>query len=291
MPVEDRAASPIAPGKAQGSSHLNPVEIGRYARHLLLPEIGMDGQSRLKAAKVLIVGAGGLGSPLALYLAAAGVGAIGIVDFDRVEESNLQRQIVHGMRDVGRPKVASAADRLANLNPFTRINAHDVRLTAGNAEDLVAAYDIVADGTDNILTRHIVNDACKFRQKTYVYGAVHQFEGQVTVFDAAKGPCYRCLFPSPPPPERVPSCAEGGVLGVLPGIVGTIQASEVIKALVGGGKPLLGRLLSFNAWTARFVELKLPKAAHCPLCGDHPTITGVGSDDYYREFCGWKEGG
>lgn len=280
---------PAIAGGSDGGGELSNEEIARYSRHLLLPEIGVEGQKKLKAAKVLVVGTGGLGSPLALYLAAAGVGTIGLVDFDFVEESNLQRQIIHGVKDVGRPKVASAKDRLKSINPYINIVTYNESLSSKNALDIIGKFDIVADGTDNYQTRYIVNDACKFLGKPNVYGSVFQFEGQVSVFHAEKGPCYRCLYPSPPPPGLVPSCAEGGVLGVLPGIVGTLQASEVIKLVVGGGKPLIGRLLAFDAWTVRFTELKLEKSPTCPLCGENPTIFEVGSDEYYCEFCGMKQ--
>ncbi|MDR1838056.1 MAG: molybdopterin-synthase adenylyltransferase MoeB, partial [Treponema sp.] len=249
---------------------LTNEEIARYSRHLLLPEIGIEGQKKLKAAKVLIVGTGGLGAPLALYLSAAGIGTIGIVDFDFVDESNLQRQIIHGTKDVGRPKVASAKDRMKGINPYINIITHNEALTSKNAMEIIADYDIVADGTDNYQTRYLVNDACVFLGKPNVYGSVFQFEGQSSIFYAKEGPCYRCLYPSPPPPGLVPSCAEGGVMGVLPGIVGTIQANEVIKLIVGGGSPLVGRLLIFDAWRMKFRELKLSKEPNCPVCGKDP---------------------
>src|SRR5215471_10802822 len=220
-------------------AELTNEEIARYSRHLLLPEIGIEGQKKLKAAKVLIVGTGGLGAPLALYLSAAGIGTIGIVDFDFVDESNLQRQIIHGTKDVGRPKVASAKDRMKSINPHINIITHNEALTSKNAMQIIADYDIVADGTDNYQTRYLVNDACVFLGKPNVYGSIFQFEGQASIFYAKEGPCYRCLYPSPPPPGLVPSCAEGGVMGVLPGIVGTIQANEVIKLIVGGGSSLV----------------------------------------------------
>ena len=281
-----RGASPV---EEDTEVDLTNEEIARYSRHLLLPEIGIEGQKKLKAAKVLIIGTGGLGSPLALYLAAAGVGTIGLVDFDYVDESNLQRQIIHGVKDVGRPKVASAKDRLKSINQHINVITYNEQLSSENALDIIKDFDIVADGTDNYQTRYIVNDACKFLGKPNVYGSVFQFEGQVSVFYAEKGACYRCLYPSPPPPGLVPSCAEGGVLGVLPGIVGTLQASEVIKLIVGGGKPLIGKLLTFDAWNMRFNELNLEKSPNCPLCGENPTITEVGSDEYYCEFCGIKK--
>jgi len=265
---------------------LTNEEIARYSRHLLLPEIGIEGQKKLKAAKVLIVGTGGLGAPLALYLSAAGIGTIGIVDFDFVDESNLQRQIIHGTKDIGRPKVASAKDRMKSINPYINIITHNEALTSKNAMDIIAGYDIVADGTDNYQTRYLVNDACVFLGKPNVYGSIFQFEGQASIFFAKEGPCYRCLYPSPPPPGLVPSCAEGGVMGVLPGIVGTIQANEVIKLIVGGGNPLVGRLLIFDAWRMKFRELKLSKEPNCPVCGKDPSIKELID---YEEFCGLKK--
>ncbi|MDR1837166.1 MAG: molybdopterin-synthase adenylyltransferase MoeB [Treponema sp.] len=264
-------------------AELTNEEIARYSRHLLLPEIGIEGQRKLKAARVLIVGTGGLGAPLALYLSAAGVGTIGIADFDFVDESNLQRQIIHGTRDVGRPKVASAKDRMKSINPHINVITHNEALTSKNAMEIIADYDIVADGTDNYQTRYLVNDACVFLGKPNVYGSVFQFEGQSSIFYAEKGPCYRCLYPSPPPPGFVPSCAEGGVMGVLPGIVGTIQANEVIKIIVGGGNSLIGRLLIFDAWKMKFRELKLAKEPNCPVCGKDPSIKELID---YEEFCG-----
>jgi len=265
---------------------LTNEEIARYSRHLLLPEIGIEGQKKLKAAKVLIVGTGGLGAPLALYLSAAGIGTIGIVDFDFVDESNLQRQIIHGTKDVGRPKVASAKDRMKSINPYINIITHNEALTSKNALDIIAGYDIVADGTDNYQTRYLVNDACVFLGKPNVYGSIFQFEGQSSIFFAKEGPCYRCLYPAPPPPGLVPSCAEGGVMGVLPGIVGTIQANEVIKLIVGGGSSLIGRLLIFDAWRMKFRELKLAKEPNCPVCGKNPSIKELID---YEEFCGLKK--
>jgi adenylyltransferase/sulfurtransferase len=265
---------------------LSNAEISRYSRHLLLPEIGIAGQQRLRAAKVLIVGTGGLGAPLALYLAAAGVGTLGIVDFDFVEASNLQRQIIHGTRDIDRPKVASARDRIKNLNPEVEVVEHMTRLTAENALGILRDYDIVADGTDNYQTRYLVNDACVLLGIPNVYGSIFQFEGQASVFYAKEGPCYRCLYPSPPPPGLVPSCAEGGVMGVLPGIVGTIQAGEVIKLIVGGGDGgLIGRLLLFDAWRMKFRELKLEKDPGCPICGENKSIHELID---YEQFCGLK---
>ncbi|MDR2733111.1 MAG: molybdopterin-synthase adenylyltransferase MoeB [Spirochaetota bacterium] len=266
------------------SPDLERGEYTRYSRHLLLPEIGLPGQKKLKGAKVLIVGAGGLGSPLALYLAAAGVGTIGLVDSDAVEESNLQRQIIHSTRDIDRPKTASAGDRLRGINPYITVNTHDLRLTAQNAADIIKDYDIVADGTDNYQARYLINDVCVFLKKPNVFGAVFRFEGQASVFDAERGPCLRCLFPAPPPPGLVPGCSVSGVMGVLPGIVGTIQACEVIKLIVGAQDTLIGRLLIFDAWKMQFRELKLLKEPHCPVCG----VTSPGQVDY-EEFCGLRK--
>ncbi|MDR2607238.1 MAG: molybdopterin-synthase adenylyltransferase MoeB [Treponema sp.] len=265
---------------------LSNEEIDRYSRHLLLEEVGIRGQKRLKAARVLIVGTGGLGAPLALYLAAAGVGTLGIVDFDFVEESNLQRQVIHGTRDIGRPKVASAQDRIKSINPKIKINTYNTMLSSANALEIMKDYDVVADGTDNYQTRYLVNDACVLLGIPNVYGSVFQFEGQASVFYAREGPCYRCLYPEPPPPGLVPSCAEGGVVGVLPGIVGTIQANEVIKLIVGGGDSLVGRLLLFDAWKMKFRELRLDKDPHCPICGTNPTIRELID---YEQFCGLKK--
>jgi adenylyltransferase/sulfurtransferase len=245
---------------------LTNEEIARYSRHLLLPEIGVEGQEKLKAAKVLIIGVGGLGTPLALYLSAAGVGTIGLVDFDVVDESNLQRQIIHSTQDIGRPKVASAKDRIMSINPLVNVVAHNTMLNSENILDIIANYDIVADGTDNFQTRYLVNDICVFLGKPNVYGSVFQFEGQTSVFATKDGPCYRCLYPSPP--EPAPSCTENGVMGVLPGIIGTIQAAEIIKLIVGGVKTLVGRLLHFDAWHMAFRELKLEKDPNCPICGE-----------------------
>ena len=291
-PVADNGEVMIVPAIAGGSddneyeAKLTNEEIARYSRHLLLPEIGVKGQQKLKAAKVLIVGTGGLGAPLALYLSAAGVGTIGLVDFDVVDESNLQRQIIHSSRDVGRPKVASAKDRVKGINPLINVVTHNAALTSQNAMDIIKDYDIVADGTDNFQTRYLVNDACVFLGKPNVYGSVFQFEGQSSVFGAKDGPCYRCLYPSPPPPGLVPSCAEGGVMGVLPGIIGTIQAAETIKLIVGGAKPLVGRLLHFDAWRMSFRELKLDKDPNCPVCGKNPAIRELID---YEQFCGLKK--
>jgi adenylyltransferase/sulfurtransferase len=250
---------------------------------LILPEVGLEGQRKLKAARVLMIGTGGLGSPLGLYLAAAGIGTIGLVDFDVVDESNLQRQIIHGTKDVGRPKIESAQDRLKDINPNVEIEAHETRLTGENALEFFKDFDVVVDGTDNFPTRYLVNDACVLTGKPNVYGSIFRFEGQASVFWAEKGACYRCLYPEPPPPGLVPSCAEGGVLGVLPGIVGTIQANEVIKVILGAEGILLNRLLLFDAWKMRFRELKLRKNPDCPLCGTNPTIKELID---YEEFCG-----
>jgi adenylyltransferase/sulfurtransferase len=258
-------------------------ELARYARHLILPEVGVEGQQKLKAARVLCVGAGGLGSPLALYLAAAGVGTLGLVDFDVVDASNLQRQILHSTRDVGRKKLDSAEEKLAALNPAVHVVKHETMLSSANALDILKDYDIVADGTDNFPTRYLVNDACVLTGKPNVYGSVFRFEGQASVFATREGPCYRCLYPEPPPPGMVPNCAEGGVLGILPGLIGIIQATEVIKLILGKGEPLVGRLLLVDALSMRFRELKLKKNPECPVCGAHPTVTALID---YQQFCG-----
>jgi adenylyltransferase/sulfurtransferase len=262
---------------------LTPQEIRQYSRHLIMPEVGTAGQRRLKAAKVLMIGAGGLGSPLGLYLAAAGVGTLGLVDFDVVDESNLHRQVIYGRRDVGRPKIQAALERLHDINSHIKLVPHETRLDSSNALDLFKDYDLVVDGTDNFPTRYLVNDACVLSGKPNVYGSIFRFEGQVSVFWGAKGPCYRCLFPEPPPPGLVPSCAEGGVLGVLPGIIGSLQANEVIKLIVGAGDPLIGRLVLFDALKMKFRELKLRKDPNCPVCSDHPTQKGLID---YEQFCG-----
>jgi molybdopterin/thiamine biosynthesis adenylyltransferase/rhodanese-related sulfurtransferase len=262
---------------------LSKEEIQRYSRHLIMPEVGMEGQLKLARAKVLMIGAGGLGAPLGLYLAAAGVGRLGIVDFDVVDFTNLQRQITFTTTDVGRPKAQAAKERLAAMNPQIRIDTYETRLTSDNALDLFRDYDIIVDGTDNFPTRFLVNDACVILGKPNVYGSIFRFEGQTTVFNYPGGPCYRCLYPEPPPPGLVPSCAEGGVLGVLPGIVGSLQAMETIKLILGIGQPLVGRLLLFDALAMRFRELRLRKNPSCPVCGERPTITGLID---YEEFCG-----
>lgn len=263
--------------------HLSHEEILRYSRHLLLPEVGVEGQRAIKGARVLAIGAGGLGSPIALYLAAAGVGTIGIVEFDVVDLTNLQRQVLHGTSQIGRPKLESAAARLGDLNPHVRVERHPVQLTSANALDILGAYDIVIDGSDNFPTRYLVNDAAVLLGKPLVYGSIFRFEGQVSVFDASRGPCYRCLYSEPPPPGLVPSCAEGGVLGVLPGIIGSMQALEAIKLILGVGEPLIGRLVLFDALRMRFRELQLRKDPDCPLCGPQRSITGLID---YEAFCG-----
>jgi adenylyltransferase/sulfurtransferase len=272
---------------SQGDDMLSPAEVSRYHRHLILPEVGMAGQRKLKSARVLLVGAGGLGSPAATYLAAAGVGHLGIVDFDLVDVSNLQRQILFGSRDVGSAKVDSARDRLGEINPHVDVATYRERLTSHNALEILGGYDIVVDGTDNFPTRYLVNDACVALGKPNVYGSIFRFEGQASVFATKGGACYRCLYPEPPPPASVPSCAEAGVLGVLPGIVGSIQANETIKLILGadtaGGRSLVNRLLLFNAWNMQFRELKLHKDPRCPACGEHATIKELID---YEQFCG-----
>jgi sulfur-carrier protein adenylyltransferase/sulfurtransferase len=262
---------------------LTTDDLSRYSRHLILPEVGMEGQRKLKAARVLCVGTGGLGSPLALYLAAAGIGTLGMVDFDVVDASNLQRQIIHSTKDIGRKKLDSAAEKLSALNPALNIVKHDTMLSSANAMDILKDYDIVADGTDNFPTRYLVNDACVLLNKPNAYGSIFRFEGQASVFATKEGPCYRCLYPEPPPPGLVPSCAEGGVLGILPGLVGVIQATEVIKLILGKGNPLIGRLLLVDALGMRFRELKLRKNPECPVCGENPTVKELID---YEHFCG-----
>ena len=262
---------------------LSNEEVQRYSRHLIMPEVGMDGQRKLKAARVLCIGAGGLGSPATMYLAAAGVGQLGIVDFDVVDYSNLQRQILHGTPDVGRPKLQSAKDRLHAINPGVHVETYETALSSQNALRLFESYDVIVDGTDNFPTRYLVNDACVLLGKPNAYGSIFRFEGQASVFAMQDGPCYRCLYPEPPPPGLVPSCAEGGVLGVLPGIIGTIQATEAIKILIGIGEPLVGRFLIFDALRMRFRELKLRRDPDCPVCGDRPTVRELID---YEQFCG-----
>ncbi len=262
---------------------LSKDEVLRYSRHLIMPEVGMEGQQKLKAARVLCIGAGGLGSPLALYLAAAGVGTLGLVDFDVVDYTNLQRQIIHSTADVGRKKLDSAAEKLKAINPFLNLRKFETKLTSDNALELFRDFDIIADGTDNFPTRYLVNDACVLTGKPNVYGSIFRFEGQASVFATEEGPCYRCLYPEPPPPGLVPSCAEGGVLGILPGLVGVIQATETIKLILGQGEPLIGRLLLVDALGMKFRELKLRKNPDCPACGTHRSITKLID---YNEFCG-----
>ncbi|MGB7434332.1 MAG: molybdopterin-synthase adenylyltransferase MoeB [Candidatus Acidiferrum sp.] len=270
------------PGQPAAASLTNE-EILRYSRHLIMPEVGMEGQLKLKAARVLLIGTGGLGAPLGLYLTAAGVGHIGLVDFDVVDFTNLQRQVTFGTSDVGKPKTEAAAARLGNLNPDVQITTYETKLTSANALELFKDYDVVVDGTDNFPTRYLVNDAGILLGKPNVYGSIFRFEGQVTVFGMPDGPCYRCLYPEPPPPGLVPSCAEGGVLGVLPGIIGSLQALETIKLIIGRGESLAGRLVLFDALAMKFRELKLRKSAHCPMCGTHRKIHELID---YNEFCG-----
>ena len=288
-PVKAGDTVSIIPSIAGGTAvadvlpHLSHEEILRYSRHLILPDVGLEGQKKLKAARVLLVGAGGLGSPAALYLTAAGVGTIGLVDFDVVDKTNLQRQILHGTSTVGTGKLESAAARIHDLNPNVRVEPFETRLTSENALDIIRDFDVVADGTDNFPTRYLVNDACVLLDKPNVYGSIFRFEGQASVFHARRGPCYRCLYSEPPPPGLVPSCAEGGVLGVLPGIIGSIQAMETIKLILGVGEPLIGRLVLFDALKLQFRELRLEKDPDCPVCGRHPTITALID---YEAFCG-----
>jgi molybdopterin/thiamine biosynthesis adenylyltransferase/rhodanese-related sulfurtransferase/molybdopterin converting factor small subunit len=278
--VAEKGAEPVA---SRELPQLTNDEIKRYSRHLIMPEVGMDGQRRLKAGSVLCIGAGGLGSPAAMYLAAAGVGTIGVVDFDVVDFSNLQRQVIHGTPDVGRSKLASAKDRINALNPHVDVRTYEVTLTSENALELFEPYDVILDGTDNFPTRYLTNDACVLLGKPNAYGSIFRFEGQASVFATKDGPCYRCLYPEPPPPGLVPSCAEGGVLGVLPGIVGVIQATEAIKLITGIGEPLIGRFLIYDALRMKFRELKLKKDPDCPVCGTHPTVTKLID---YEQFCG-----
>jgi len=285
-PVKEQDLVSIVPSVAGGEAvELTRAEMGRYSRHIALPEVGLDGQRRLKAARVLIVGAGGLGAPSSLYLAAAGIGTIGLIDFDVVDVTNLQRQVIYREDDVGQSKTAAAARELKRLNPHVQVNVHEVRLTREVALDIIEQYDIVIDGTDNFSTRYLVNDACVLLGKPYVYGSILRFDGQVSVFDARVGPCYRCLFREPPPPGLVPNCAEGGVLGVLPGLIGSAQALEAIKLALGVEGTLTGRLLLFDALKFHWRELKLRKDPDCPICGEQPTITGLID---YDEFCGVK---
>jgi adenylyltransferase/sulfurtransferase len=274
-------------GDRSASAKLSQPEIQRYARHLIMPEVAMEGQKRLKAARVLCVGTGGLGSPLTLYLAAAGVGTLGLVDFDVVDASNLQRQIIHFTSDVGRPKVVSAREKLQAINPDINIIVHEHPLDSSNAMDVCASYDVIVDGTDNFPTRYLVNDACVLLGKPNVYGSIFRFDGQASVFFPPAGPCYRCLYPEPPPPDLVPSCAEGGVLGILPGLIGVVQATETVKLLLGSGSPLIGRLLLYDALAMSFRELKVRRNSKCPICGTNPTITKLID---YQAFCGVGRG-
>jgi len=267
----------------ESSVSLSNQEVERYSRHLIMPEVGMDGQLKLKAASVLCIGVGGLGSPVAMYLAAAGVGRLGVVDFDVVDYSNLQRQIIHGTPDVGRSKLESARDKLVAINPEVTIDMHEMALSSSNAFDVLGDYDIVVDGTDNFPTRYLVNDACVLLRKPNVFGSIFRFEGQVSVFATEQGPCYRCLYPEPPPPGLVPSCAEGGVLGILPGVIGTIQATETVKLIIGVGEPLINRFMIYDALLMKFRELKLRRDPDCPVCGDRPTVTQLID---YEQFCG-----
>jgi molybdopterin/thiamine biosynthesis adenylyltransferase/rhodanese-related sulfurtransferase/molybdopterin converting factor small subunit len=289
-PLKDGDVVSIVPSIAGGSAGvaappvtLSKEEILRYSRHLIMPEVGMEGQLKLKNAKVVLIGTGGLGAPLGMYLAAAGIGRIGLVDFDVVDFTNLQRQVIHGTKDVGRKKLDSAADTMLDINPFVEIDRHETALSSENALQILRDYDIVVDGTDNFPTRYLVNDACVLLGKPNVYGSIFRFEGQATVFAYQGGPCYRCLYPEPPPPGLVPSCAEGGVLGILPGTVGLIQATETVKLILGIGEPLVGRLLLYDALAMRFRELKLRRNQECPVCGDHPTIHELID---YQQFCG-----
>ena len=293
-PIKDQDTVSIVPSIAGGaveapvqpaalSKELTKDEILRYSRHLIMPEVGMEGQLKLKNAKVVMIGTGGLGAPLGLYLAAAGIGRIGLVDFDVVDFTNLQRQVIHGTKDVGKKKLDSAAETMLDINPYLQIDRYETALTSENALEILRPYDIVVDGTDNFPTRYLVNDACVLLGKPNVYGSIFRFEGQATVFAYPGGPCYRCLYSEPPPPGLVPSCAEGGVLGILPGTIGLIQATEVVKLILGIGEPLVGRLLLYDALGMRFRELKLRRNAECPVCGDHPTIHKLID---YQQFCG-----
>jgi molybdopterin/thiamine biosynthesis adenylyltransferase/rhodanese-related sulfurtransferase/molybdopterin converting factor small subunit len=282
VPTQEQIGSLIEDARLQAIT-LSQEEVLRYSRHLIMPEVTMEGQKRLKAARVLLIGAGGLGSPIAMYLAAAGVGTIGLVDFDRVDYTNLQRQIIHFTPDVGRPKLQSAAEKIQAINPFVHVIPFETRLTSENALDIMRDFDVIVDGTDNFPTRYLVNDACVLLGKPNVYGSIFRFEGQASVFWAPYGPCYRCLYPEPPPPGLVPSCAEGGVLGILPGLIGLVQATETIKLILGKGEPLIGRLLLLDALQMRWRELKLRKDPNCPLCGENPTLRELID---YAEFCG-----
>jgi adenylyltransferase/sulfurtransferase len=296
----EREATPVAPGDTisiipsiaggavmvesqPATKRLSNQEILRYSRHIIIPEVGMEGQLKLKQAKVLLIGAGGLGAPVGLYLTAAGVGRIGLVDFDVVDLTNLQRQVIHGTHDVGRKKLDSAAEAMSEINPGVRIDRFDTALSSENALEILRDYDVIVDGTDNFPTRYLVNDACVLLRKPNVYGSIFRFEGQATVFAYQGGPCYRCLYPEPPPPGLVPSCAEGGVLGILPGLIGLVQATETVKLILGIGQPLAGRLLLYDALGMRFREVKVRRDPDCPICGDHPSIRELVD---YQQFCG-----
>jgi molybdopterin/thiamine biosynthesis adenylyltransferase/rhodanese-related sulfurtransferase len=280
--VEDDATMTL-PALTEPAGELSREEIARYSRHLIIPDLAMDGQLRLKNASVLLIGAGGLGSPNAMYLAAAGVGHLGLVDFDVVDASNLQRQVIHGTSDIGRPKLESAREAIAEINPLVRVTLHDTRLTSENARELIRGYDLVVDGSDNFPTRYLVNDACVLEGKPYVWGSIYRFDGQASVFWAEHGPCYRCLYPEPPPPGMVPSCAEGGVLGVLCATVGSIQANEAVKLIAGIGEPLVGRLVIYDALELSFKDIRVRKDPDCAVCGEHPTVTELID---YEDFCG-----
>jgi sulfur-carrier protein adenylyltransferase/sulfurtransferase len=271
------------PALVEPNAELSREEIARYSRHLIIPDLAMDGQKRLRSASVLLIGAGGLGSPNAMYLAAAGVGHLGLIDFDVVDASNLQRQVIHGTSDIGRSKLESARDKIAEINPGVRVTLHNTRLTSENARELIRDYDLVVDGSDNFPTRYLVNDACVLEGKPYVWGSIYRFDGQASVFWAEHGPCYRCLYPEPPPPGMVPSCAEGGVLGVLCATVGSIQANEAVKLITGMGKPLVGRLVIYDALELSFKDIRVRKDPDCAVCGEHPTVTELID---YEDFCG-----
>src|ERR687889_907266 len=271
------------PALVEPAAELSRDEIARYSRHLIIPDVAMDGQKRLKNARVLLIGAGGLGAPNAMYLAAAGVGHLGLVDFDVVDASNLQRQVIHGTSDIGRPKLESARDKITEINPYVRVTLHDTRLSSENARELIRDYDLVIDGSDNFPTRYLVNDACVLEGKPYVWGSIYRFDGQASVFWAEHGPCYRCLYPEPPPPGMVPSCAEGGVLGVLCASIGSVQVTEAIKLLTGIGEPLIGRLQIYDALEMSWRGLKVRKDPNCAICGKNPTVTELID---YDAFCG-----
>ncbi len=271
------------PALVEPAAELSRDEVFRYSRHLIIPDVAMDGQKRLKNARVLLIGAGGLGSPNAMYLAAAGVGRIGMVDFDDVDASNLQRQVIHGTSDIGRPKLDSARDKIIEINPYVEVTLHQTRLSSDNAREIIRGYDLVVDGSDNFPTRYLVNDACVLEGKPYVWGSIYRFDGQASVFWAEHGPCYRCLYPEPPPPGMVPSCAEGGVLGVLCATVGSVQANEAVKLITGIGDPLVGRLLIYDALELSFKDIRVRKDPECPVCGKNPTVTELID---YEEFCG-----